>query len=184
MRKLKFTKYCVCLIAAVVIVLLQGCAAGAAADKMVISNQVVAQGKQTTLKDNVTVAKVTGGKPTHPLWASNIDNKDFKAALETSLKKVNLYKPEDGAKYKLTADLVELDQPFIGFDMEVKCNVHYILINNSLGKKVYDKNIKTVYTATMDDAYYGVERLKIANEGAARKNIEQLINDLYKLFKI
>jgi hypothetical protein len=39
----------------------------------------------------------------------------------------------------------------------------------------------TTYTAKFSDAFIALERLKLANEGAGRENITELIDRLYKL---
>ena len=40
---------------------------------------------------------------------------------------------------------------------------------------------KATYTAEFSDAFLAMERLKLANEGASRENITELIERLYQL---
>jgi hypothetical protein len=81
----------------------------------------------------------------------------------------------------LTAHLVKLEQPLIGLDMTVTATVTYTLIERSSGKTTWEKTLVTPYTAKFTDAFFAVERLKFANEGAARANIAQLISELSQL---
>jgi len=46
---------------------------------------------------------------------------------------------------------------------------------------VFDETVITPYTATVDDAFAGVKRLRLANEGSAQKNIEEFLNKLSEL---
>ena len=43
---------------------------------------------------------------------------------------------------------------------------------------VWTEQVVTPFTATMGDAFVGSTRLKLANEGAVRKNIAQLVAKL------
>ena len=49
------------------------------------------------------------------------------------------------------------------------------------GTVVYENTITTPFTAPFSASLIAVARLKIANEGAARVNIERLIQELYAL---
>ena len=69
----------------------------------------------------------------------------------------------------------------MGFDMTVTATVRYSLIERISGREVFSRSIPTPYTAKMGDAFVGSERLKLANEGAVRKNIEELIAELLRL---
>jgi hypothetical protein len=46
---------------------------------------------------------------------------------------------------------------------------------------VWHKTITSSYTAPFSAAFVGVTRLRLAMEGAARKNIEQAIQDISQL---
>lgn len=163
--------------------LAQGCATPARVDKMVISSQdIVQHDKNTPLKENTMVGQVTGGKETNPLWTSQIGNKEFKEALEQSLRAVNLLSNgENTARYLLNANLLRLDQPLIGASLTVTITVQYTLIDNKNKAEIFTEALSTSYTAKFGDSIIAVERLKLANEGAARVNITKLIEKLYEL---
>lgn len=81
----------------------------------------------------------------------------------------------------MTATLIKLQQPFIGLNLTVNCQVKYNLTNRNTNEMVYNKTINSTYTATFSDSALAVQRLRLANEGAARENIRQFIMDLYSL---
>ena len=69
----------------------------------------------------------------------------------------------------------------MGFDMTVGSTVRYSLIETQTRKEVYARVIQINYTAKMSDAFIGSQRLKLANEGSVKTNIEALVNDLIAL---
>lgn len=159
---------------------LTGCASNATVGGMTYKDQMTGKPKNASLVDNVGISSVTGGHETNPLWASQINNKNFEQALEASLKNADLYNKVNG-KYQLKATLIKLKQPLLGLDLQVVCQAHYTIQNVAVNKVIYDKDITTTYTATFKDSPIAITRLKLANEGAARENIKQLIADLYQL---
>jgi hypothetical protein len=160
--------------------ILTGCASNADIQQMVSANQPAVKIKNQHLVKNIAVDNVTGGNETNPLWTSQINNANFKEALIKSLKNANLYHEINGEKYKLNANLVKLSQPLLGLNLTVSCQVHYSIMNVKLNKQVFDKDITTSYTAKISDSLYAPARLKIANEGAARENIQEFIKAVYQ----
>jgi len=132
------------------------------------------------LKDNIIVSEVTGGKQTNPLWTSKIGNNEFKAALIESLKETGYLGGEESV-YKLSADLLEVDQPFAGINLTVTTTVLYKLIERKSGKQILMETILASYTAGFGDSAIAVKRLRLANEGSARSNIHELLKALHDL---
>lgn len=166
------------------ITLLVGCAAPARIEQMQAPAPLAVRTAvdQSPLKASIGIKDVTGGKETNPMWVSNVASADFERALEASLKDAGLLSANrQASKYVLTAHLVKLDQPLIGASMTVTANVRYTLIDRASNKTVFEREMATPYTAAWNDAFAGSERLKLANEGAVRSNITQLINDLVGL---
>ena len=128
------------------------------------------------LRTAVQISGITGGKATDPLWTSQVSNENFRQALELSLKQHTILGGGD-APLALQAILVSLDQPVIGFDMTVTSTVTY-QITNAAGQSVFDETVATPYTANFSDAFAGVERLRLANEGSIKKNIRTFIQKL------
>jgi hypothetical protein len=138
--------------------------------------------ENVSLKNAVSVADVTGGSSTNPLWVSQVSSSAFRDALEQSLQRAGIFNQMVAAgKYQLTADLLSLAQPLVGLDLTVTASVRYDLIEAASRKSLYSKTITLPYTARMGDAFMAAERLQLANEGAIRVNIEALLRDLLQL---
>lgn len=162
------------------VVVLAGCATPAAVEKMAVSLPITQT--NPALKNSVAVAEVTGGRETNPMWTSQVSSDAFRRALEQSLQNAGMFnKIVTGSKYQLTAELTRIDQPMMGFDMTVGSTVRYSLIETQTRKEVYARVIQISYTAKMSDAFIGSQRLKLANEGAVKANIESFVNDLIAL---
>ena len=165
------------------VILITGCASPARVDQMTasggLSRTVPAD---SPLKGSIGIKSVTGGRETNPMWVSSVSSADFERALEDSLRSVNLLNPvPSSGRFQLVADLVRLDQPMFGLDMTVTATVRYSVVERSTGKEIYSRVIPTPFTATVNDAFVGATRLKIASEGTIKKNIEALIDELVKL---
>lgn len=125
------------------------------------------------LKESMTVAAVTGGEETSPLWISKVGNEGFLEALTLSLQQHTMLATSDGT-LTLRVTLVELEQPFAGFDMEVTSTVRYVVEHQSHGT-VFDETIKHAHLQDFSSAFVGSKRLQLANEGAIRNNIRLFI---------
>lgn len=166
-----------------ILAILTGCAAPAGIEQMSVNAPIV-QSVNSPLKKSVTVTSVTGGRETNPMWSSQVTSASFQRALELSLQNVGLSDPLLSAnKYHLTADILQVSQPMLGLDMTVSANVMYSLIEATTRKEIFSKVIVGTYTAKFSDAFVGVERLKLANEGAAKTNIQLLVDELLQ-FKL
>jgi len=159
-----------------------GCAGAAKVDNMVVptheSSFLIAKGE---LKDNVHLSEVAGGQETNPLWTSEIGNKEFKTALIQSLNDAKYLGTPDDSNYYLSANLLEVDQPFAGINLTVTTTVLYILTERNGGKEILKETIIASYTAGFSDSVVAVKRLRLANEGSARENIHELLKALSKL---
>lgn len=160
---------------------LVGCAAPARVDQMQTNSSLAARtaAANSPMKEAITVKDVTGGKETNPMWVSNVSSADFSRALEASLKDAGLLSANNQAsKFMLVAHMQKLDQPMFGASMTVTATVQYSLIERATNKEVLARTVAMPYTAAWNDAFMGSERLKLANEGAIRVNIQQLIDTL------
>lgn len=163
-----------------VAVLLTGCASPARVEQMTAAASPAQRIASTPLKKNVAVKDITGGKETNPAWVSNVGNGEFEKALEASLQDAGLLSEgKQLGKYTLIAHIMKMDQPLMGFDMTVTATVQYTLVERASGKTVLSREIALPFTATISDAFSGVERLRLANEGAVRSNIKKLIEELF-----
>jgi len=157
---------------------LSGCATPANVDQMIyIAEESKKAPPASTYYKSITVANVSGGSETNPLFSSQVSTQDFKSALDGSLRNAN-YLADKTGRFALTADLISLEQPFMGLNMTVRAAVDYKLKDQTSGRVLFDETIETPFTATMSDAFVGTERLRLANEGAIKRNILKLIDKL------
>lgn len=126
------------------------------------------------------VAEVKGGEKTNPMWVSKIANEGFHEALTNTLKESGIFKEVFTAEkgdYEIYAEIISqefesvLRTPSILF-------VNYRLIEADSGKEVWKENILSQYGVKFKEALFGLDRAKMANEGAVRDNLTQLIKKL------
>ncbi|HEY8084358.1 MAG TPA: hypothetical protein VIE69_02000 [Methylophilaceae bacterium] len=167
----------------VLVVILSGCAAPAAVEKMTATHvDTTSVRADSPLKNGIAIKSVSGGTSTNPMWLSKVGDDNFKKALQDSLQSAQLLAPDgSNGNYVLDVKLLSLDQPFAGLDLKVTAKVEYVLQEISSGKKILVATIVTPFTATFSDAALAFVRLKIANEGAIRVNIEDFIKQLVAL---
>ncbi|KEF31298.1 hypothetical protein D777_01647 [Marinobacter nitratireducens] len=160
------------------LIYLTGCASGAQMGNMVYNGPVKTY--DTAVKNSVNVTNVSGGEETNPAWTSEISNEAFSGALKQSLRKQGLL--SGNGRYKLEALLLEVDQPVFGLDFEVTTHVKYVLTDrDNNGAVVLNETIVAPYTATIGDAFAAIKRLRLANEGSGKANIEGLLEKLSEL---
>jgi len=155
---------------------LAACATPATRQGMSLGAADIISNRNAALKGAVVVTDVKGGKSTSPLWTSQVDNKGFREALEESLGVMGYLatKAEDAA-YRIEAELQELQQPIIGMTFDVDSRVEY-RVDGGSGRRVFPVSARG--SATVSDAFFGVERLRIANERSVKENIRLFIQQL------
>jgi len=157
---------------------LAGCATGAKPMNMAsLDNSVASIASTAPGYESITVATVSGGGETNPLWTSEVSPTDFKTALEHSLTRRGYYTSDSAAPLRLNAHLQNLRQPLFGMSYTVTSTVRYEL-ENQAGETVDEQVITASYTAQLADHLYGVERLRLANEGSIRENITQYMQHM------
>ncbi|HVE53265.1 MAG TPA: hypothetical protein VNB23_07745 [Ramlibacter sp.] len=161
--------------AAVALLNLAGCATPATSQAMTVKPGTVAPANPR-LKSAMAIADVRGGKETNPLWTSQVDAAGFRKALNDSLAIAGYTAPDAAtAKYKVSAELLSLDQPLVGFTMDVKSRVRY-QVTGGAAPRTFD--ITATGTASPSDAFMAFERLRLANERSVLENIKEFMNRL------
>ncbi|MDE2439590.1 MAG: hypothetical protein KGP14_01095 [Betaproteobacteria bacterium] len=154
-----------------VIVGLSGCASSANREAMVASDVQIAQQHDRTI-----AVRTGGGAETTAMDSSNIADGDLKAAIEESIIKTKVFKSVvqgKDADYDLAVSIVKLDKPVFGLTFTVNMEATWVLIKQSDKSVVMKRSIESSSTATFSDAAAAVTRLRLAVEGAAKRNIEQ-----------
>ncbi len=162
-------------LASILALSLYGCASGAKFENMAYTESS-GMSYDRALKHEVKVKPVQGGEETNPLWTSEISAEAFQKAVEMSLSSQGLL--SGSGRYKLKVILSKVDQPLFGLDLTVTTHVNYILVDTKTDKIIFDEEIVTPYTATFSDSAIAIKRLRLANEGSGKKNIEGLLKKL------
>ena len=157
---------------------LGGCATEGSSDAM------VAKITHSVTKHSASlILKVTGGAEKTSDSATQISNPNFNTALARSIEQSGLFarivpagQPE--ADFQLEVALAELQQPVIGVSMTVTVEATWTLTRASNGFVIWQKLISTSYTTDAKDAFTGIERVRLALDGAARDNIHDGITQL------
>jgi hypothetical protein len=167
-----------------VICTVAGCATPSSPDGMTVTALATAASQvPPRLRSQIAVRDVVGGDETNPMLESNIDSSAFEAALEASLRNSGLGAPNRRAGlYQVAAMIERVDQPVVALDMTVTTTVYYSLIERSSNKSVWSQTVTRSYTARMADAFLGSKRLRMANEGSAKANIQAFLEELIKKF--
>jgi len=161
-------------------VLLFGCASGAKIENMTVKPGELSSNYDKALSDGVKISDVSGGKKTNPAWTSEISSEAFSEALRESLVSENIYL--SNGRYSLSAELLKVKQPVLGINMKVTTHIRYVLSDSKNNDAVLlDQTLIAPYTATIGDAFVGVQRLRLANEGSAKANIKELLKKLAEL---
>lgn len=161
--------------------ILQGCASAAKIENMVPSD-VERADPNSAFANGLYVSAASGGDDTNPMWTSEISAEDFRQALEQALSNSGLLSEmRSSGQYEVRVFLDEVDQPFIGLDMTVTTKITYEVVRQDTRERVFEEQVIASHTATMGEQLYGVERLRLANEGSAEKNIQIFIQKLLAL---
>lgn len=168
----------ICLLAALPLAFLFGCASPAKMENMVYrpSQQTV---YDDALKNQVGIESATGGEKTNPLWTSEISTEAFSEAVKQSLQSEGLF--SENGRYQLEITMLKTQQPMFGLNFTVTTTVNYILTDRASGSVLLDEIVSAPYTATVGDAFIAVQRLRLANEGSGKENIKGLLDKLAAL---
>jgi hypothetical protein len=160
---------------------LAACASNADPSAMTVTAEPVASAAVTPFPQKfqhaMCVRNVTGGEETNPMWASKVNDAGFHSALDGSLNGAGLSSGSTSCSFPIDANLLGLSQPSMGFDMTVTSHVNYKVYDAS-GQPVVLATIDAPFTAKMSDAFAGVKRLRLANEGSIRESIRLFFDKL------
>ena len=172
MKQNRFTRLLWAVAAAGAVLVLGGCATAAHKENMAAAAPLTPV-KKLPYSVSVTAA---GGQETGALDSSNVANADLKAAIEESISRSSLFKSVVQGKngdYDLVVTVTQLDKPLFGASFTVTVEAGWSLVRASDKSVVMRKAIKTSHTAAMGDSLVGTTRLRLAVEGAVRKNISE-----------
>lgn len=148
-----------------------GCASPALPRDMQTHSIVIEQRQPFT----ITVQAEGGRRTGRFLSASEISNDALAEAVRKSISESGLFRevvPSGKADYQLDVGIESMSAPGAAFNMTVTLTVGWRLTQVATRKLVFVSETTESYTATVGDALMGIKRLRLAEEGAARKNIQ------------
>jgi hypothetical protein len=176
--KTKFETAAKFAVLAVMLGALGACASAADPAAMAVTAPAAGPAFPAPLQHAMCVRNVAGGEETNPMWASKVDDKGFRAAIASSLDSAGLTAPgADSCHFPIDVNLLGLSQPSMGLDMTVTSHVNY-KVYDTAGQPLLLETIDTPYTAKFSDAFAGVKRLQLANEGSIRESIRAFFDKL------
>lgn len=165
---------------ALAVAALAGCAAAPAQKEAMTATALPSTKK---LPYTVTV-ETRGGQETGAMDSSNVSNADLKAAIEASITQSGLFKsvvPGKDGDYELSVTVTQLSKPVFGGAFTVTLETGWSLVRARDKSVVMRKAVKSSHTAEMSDAFVGATRLRLALEGAVRKNIAEGLQSIAAL---
>lgn len=129
---------------------------------------------------NIELGQVQFGKgASFPYYQPyRIGQQEFADVLERSLDDRGLLaNSEQQARYRLTAFLVEIDPAYEGYDVTYRVLVRYTLSDMD-SDAIMDELIRSSYTVTFNQEFFGLTRVKHAIEGVFRNNIAEFFRRL------
>jgi hypothetical protein len=158
---------------------LGGCAAPAASRAMMPETATI----EKTHPYSVNV-EVTGGRATEPTGTPQISNDNFDVAITETLIKTKTFAKvhsEKSGNYELSVIIFNVQQPTSGNSASVTLETGWTLTNRLTGDVVWQKALRSTYTASSDSDVTFVGRLKKATEGAAKDTIKQGVTEIARL---
>ena len=131
-------------------------------------------------RNAIGVGTVTIGQDTGTPWSSAVAPEQVRDAAVQALGKAGLG-AASGGRYRLDGTLMQLERPYAGFAMTVTATIAWRLVDAASGAVVYDRTLKSLGSASLDDAADNAPRLRIADQRAVRANLQQLVQDLSAL---
>ena len=161
--------------------LLGGCATPAASEAMIPETASA----ETTHPYSVNVT-VTGGRATEPIGQPQIANDAFTEAITRTLNKTRTFarvKEDKAGNYLLSVIIFNVQQPSSssGGSASVTMEAGWTLTNLLTGDIVWQKALRSTYTAASNSDLTFTGRLKKATEGAAKDNIKQGVTEIARL---
>jgi hypothetical protein len=158
---------------------LGGCAAPAASRAMMPETATI----EKTHPYSVNV-EVTGGRATEPTGTPQISNDNFDVAITETLIETKTFAKvhsEKSGNYELSVIIFNVQQPTSGNSASVTLETGWTLTNRLTGDVVWQKALRSTYTASSDSDVTFVGRLKKATEGAAKDTIKQGVTEIARL---
>lgn len=157
------------------------CASAPSSEAMTVTTADLAVLAESDFHRALTMGTVTGGRDTKAWHRSWVGDAEFRRALEASLVAVDWAATANAAHFGLDVELQEQESTFVGFDLDAWVTVRYVVAPIAGGDAVYDHTIRTGFRVPHGVAFSGVEKQRLAFEGAVKDNITSFLTGLGEL---
>jgi hypothetical protein len=129
---------------------------------------------------------VIGGEETTPLSESKISNEAFLQALKKTIDNTHVFSKvtNERSGYLLEVKIEKQGMSLDSIGSVAKTVIlatRWKLSKRGFSQSIWIDVISTKYTATFGDAFGGIKRVRLANEGAARNNIKKGLERISQL---
>jgi hypothetical protein len=128
------------------------------------------------LYQNILLTDV-GGEESTLEWAE-VGSAEFRESLVQTLDRAKFLSSDPNAPFQLKAFIIEVRRPTAAFTVSVNSFVRYTLLRSKDRGVIFDDVLQATRTATLGDEFIGIERMRIAVEGAMQANISTLLERL------
>lgn len=158
-----------------------GCAPTADWPKAHPDAMMVQKSRPIHMSRSRVIVTALGGQLPDSVLEPRITSEDFSQALRQSIEHSGLFaqaKKDGQASYALHASIAKVDHQRFASEATVSLEVNYTLTRTQPEEVVWEKVMTSTYTVQRYEAFGAVSHVHLATEGAARTNIEQVIQEI------
>jgi hypothetical protein len=108
-----------------------------------------------------------------------IKNEDLKLAVESAILSSQLFSGM-GRNLNVNVSVLSIKNPMFGMDLTAEARVRWQIFNADSKEEIFNSVFSSSHTSTVGDHVVAVQRLKMANQEALRKNIEMALKAISK----
>jgi hypothetical protein len=128
----------------------------------------------SNLRQAVAIGQVSNVRETDWFFGPGVLSSDFAEALRLSLSVRTMLALHD-ERFRLEANMIDLQHPIMGFDVTVTSKIRYRLTRVADNTIVFEREITAPFTTAFSSRRAGLERLKLASAGSIRENISHFL---------
>lgn len=162
--------------------LLTGCATPIPAEQMLANSNIYPQlSGSPALSHAVSIGHVSLSSSL-PTTGVVVTQEEFSKALEISLGRAGWLAPQGGAKYQLSANFIDFDQPFTLFNTKMFSEVAYTVNAVPSGNVVYQQTVKIPCVLGITDVFNADARRIETMKCSIRENVTHMMRDINSKF--
>lgn len=108
-----------------------------------------------------------------------IKNEDLKLAVESAIISSQLFSGM-GRNLNVSVSVLSIKNPMFGMDLTAEARVRWQILNADSKEEIFNAVFSSSHTSTVGDHVVAVQRMKMANQEALRKNIEIALKAISK----